>query len=301
MSFIAKYKKTIFEYALIFIIGVVFALSYTLFVTPNDFAPSGINGIAVMVQYKLGFSIGYMSLIINVPLCIFAYFLVDKKFAIKTLFFCVTYSLVYLFFTNVVDLSTFTYDAENVDTIYPVIIAGLISGVSYGMLFRVNACSGGTDIVGKYINKKNPFLNFFWLTFVLNAVIAATSYFVYAKEIDGTIVYDYKPVCLCLLYCFLASFIGNRIISGTKKAYKFIIITDHAEKIENEILVSLHHSATRLTGVGSFSHQEKQVLICVVNKHQVIDVQNMLKKYPDTFTFVELVDETIGNFKQIRR
>ncbi len=301
MNFIAKYKKPIFEYALIFIIGVVFALSYTLFVTPNDFAPSGINGIAVMVQYKLGFSIGYMSLIINVPLCILAYFLVDKKFAIKTLVFCVTYSLGYLFFSNVVDLSMFVYDAENVDTIYPVIIAGLISGFSYGVLFRVNACSGGTDIVGRYINKKKPFLNFFWVTFVLNAVIAAVSYFVYAKEIEGAIVYDYKPVCLCLLYCFLASFIGNKIISGTKKAYKFIIITEHAEEIENEILVSLHHSATRLTGVGSFSYQEKQVLICVVNKHQVIDVQNMLKKYPDTFTFVELIDETIGNFKQIKR
>ena len=74
MSFFIKHKQEILEYLLIVVIGIVFALSYALFVTPNHFAPAGINGIAVMVQYKLGFSIGYMSLIINIPLCIAAFF-----------------------------------------------------------------------------------------------------------------------------------------------------------------------------------------------------------------------------------
>ncbi len=300
MKFLIKHRKQILEYLLIIFIGIVFALSYALFVTPNHFAPAGINGIAVMVQYKLGFSIGYISLIINVPLCVAAFFLVDKRFAVKTLLFCLTYSFAYLFLSSI-DLSSFVYDAKNVDTIYPVIISGLVSGFSYGVLFRVNSCTGGTDVISRYISKKNPHLNFFWVTFTLNAIVAGLSYFVYAQEVNGVLIYDYKPVCLCLLYCFISSFMGSKIISGIKKAYKFIIVTDRADEIEKEITGTLHHSATRLTGVGSFTHKEKQVLICAVNKHQVIDVQNMLKKYPDTFTFVEMIDETIGNFKQIKR
>ena len=292
--------KIVGEYAVIVVMGILMALSYALFVTPNNFAPAGINGIAVMIQYKLNFSIGYMSLIINVPLCVFAFLAIDKKFAVKTLMFCLVYSLGYVIISSV-DISPFVYDAHNVDTVYPVIISGLISGFTYGVLFKVNCCSGGTDIVSCYISKTKPHLNFFWVTFSLNAIIAVSSYFVYATDINGVMVYDYKPVCLCLLYCFLSSFMGSRIISGLRKACKFIIITNSADEIEKEITNKFHHTATRLTGYGSYSKTEKQILICAVNKHQIIDVQNALKKYPETFAFVEFIDDTIGNFKNIKR
>ena len=78
------------EYLLIAAMGVLFAFNYILFIVPNGFAPAGINGIAVMIQYKLNFSVAYMSLLINVPLCIAAYFYVDRTFAKKSLFFCIS-------------------------------------------------------------------------------------------------------------------------------------------------------------------------------------------------------------------
>ena len=87
----------ILEYGSIFLLAVFLAFNYQLFIVKNNFAPAGLNGIATMVQYKTGFSIGYMSLLINVPLCVLAYFLVDKLFAKRSLFFCFTYSFVYLF------------------------------------------------------------------------------------------------------------------------------------------------------------------------------------------------------------
>ena len=72
------------------------AFTYQLFIVKNNFAPAGINGIATMIQYKTGFSIGYMSLIINVPLCSLAYFFVNRDFAKKSLLFCLVYSFAYL-------------------------------------------------------------------------------------------------------------------------------------------------------------------------------------------------------------
>ena len=296
----SKVKNIILEYLIIILMGGLLALSYALFVTPNHFAPAGINGIAVMVQYKLNFSIGYMSLIVNLPLCLFAYLLVDKKFAIKTLVFCLTYSIGYLFLSTL-NIESFVYNANNVDTVYPVIIAGLISGFCYGVLLRINCCTGGTDIVGRYISKVKPQINYFWITFILNAIVAVSSYFVYATESNGVITYDYKPVCLCLLYCFFSSFIGDRIIAGARKACKFFIVTDNPDEIEKEIIEQFHHTATRLTGYGSYSNTEKQILICAINKQQMVDFQNMLKKYSNTFAFVEFIDHTIGNFKNIKR
>ena len=154
--------------------------------------------------------------------------------------------------------------------------------------------------MSKYISKKRPQLNFFWVTFTLNAVVAAASFFVYAQPSAQGMVYDYKPVCLCIMYCFISSFVGSYIIRGTKSAYKFTIITSHAQEISDEIIKNLRHGATRITGEGAYSANSRDVLICVVNKHQLVDFQKILKKYDDTFSFSEMVNETYGNFKQIR-
>ncbi len=299
MSKTSKIKKAVVEYAVIILIAAGLALMYQIFIIPNDFAPAGLNGIATMIQYKFNFSIGYFSIIINIPLCVLAYFVVSKRFAVRSLVFCLTYSGVYLVLQQF-DISDVQYDANGVDTIFPCLIAGLFSGFVYGVCARLSASTGGTDIVSKAISVKKPFLNFFWITFVLNAVVAVASLFVYGTGEDGTFALDYKPACLCILYCFMSSFLGNKILQGTKGAYQFIIVTQHSEQIEKEILETLHHSATRLHGTGVYSDQGKDILMCVVNKHQVIEFKNILKKYPDTFAFIEMVNETVGNFKKIK-
>ena len=284
----------------VILLGVFMALSYTLFVVPNDYAPAGINGLAVMVQYKLNFSLGFTSLIVNVPLCIFAFLLINKKFAINTLLYCLSYSLFYILFQNLNGLERFQYNAQGIDTIYPVLISGIMSGLAYGTLFRLDSSTGGTDVIAKFVSKKRPYLNFFWVTFALNAIVAFASFFVYAKEEGGVLTYDFKPVCLCLMYCFTSSFVGNFIIKGSRSACEFVIITTHPEEIEKRILDTLHHSATRLSGKGLYGHGDKAVLICVVNKHQLVEFENIIKQYNETFAFVATVSETIGNFNKAK-
>ena len=276
------------------------ATVYILFVIPNNYAPAGINGIAVMVQYKLHFSVGFMSLIVNVPLCVFAYFTVDKRFAVNTLIFSLVYSLFYILLQNLPAVKNFSYDAGGVDTVYPVIIAGIVSGVCYGSLFRLNASTGGTDIIAKYVGKKRPYLNFFWIIFALNAVVAIFSLFVYSKNGENGMIYDFKPVCLCVLYCFISSYVGNKILKGSRSAVEFIIITPNPEEIEREILTTLKHSATKMHGTGVYGKGEKAVLMCVINKHQMVEFENIIKKHHETFAFVSTVNETIGNFKKIK-
>lgn len=292
--------NTLLTYGSVMLIAILLALNYQLFIVPNDFAPAGLNGIATMIQYKTGFSIGYMSLLINVPLCTLAYVLIDKKFGSRSLCFCVTYSLVFLLLQKA-GLEAFQYDAHDHDTVFPVILSGVISGLVYGLCFRTSASTGGTDIISKYISSRKPELDFFWVTFTLNAIVAAISFFVYAKpDSSGQLVYDYKPVCLCVLYCFISSFTGSYITKGTRSACKFTIITAHPNEISREILSTLKHSVTQIPAVGSFSHENKTVLICVINKHQSIDLKKLLEKYDNTFSFSETVNDTYGNFKRIK-
>lgn len=282
------------SYINIVLVAALLAFNYYIFIITNNFAPAGLNGIATMIQYKTGFSISYMSLLINIPLSVLAFFLVDRKFAVKTLVFSLVYSCVFLLLQKS-NLSHIQYNTQGHDTIYPVILSGVISGFVQGVCFRNNASTGGTDIISRYINKIKPNTNFFIVTFILNAIVAITSLFVYSEE-----TLNYKPVALCILYCFISTFVGNQLLKSSKTAYKFTVITNHKEALIAEITQTLHHGVTELHAVGSYTGTEKSVLICVINKHQLNDFHQILAKYPDTFSYCEVVSETYGNFKHIR-
>ena len=286
--------KKVLPYLQILFSAVLLAFVYYVFIVTNNFAPAGLNGIATMIQYKTGFSISYMSLLINIPLSVLAYFLVQKDFAVKTFLFSVVYSAAFLLLQNS-DLTFIQYNALGHDTIYPVILSGVLGGAVYGTCFRNNASTGGTDVISRYINKVRPETNFFVVTFLLNGVVAISSIFVYS---DGVL--NYKPMALCILYCFLSSFVGNLLLKTTKTAYKFTVITAHKEELVAEIGARLHHGCTEVDVTGSYTGSKRTMLICVVNKHQLNDFQKILAKYPDTFSYFEVVSETYGNFKHIK-
>ena len=289
------YLKKASGYLQIVFSAILLAFVYYVFIITNNFAPAGLNGIATMIQYKTGFSISYMSLLINIPLSALAYFFVQKDFAVKTLLFSVVYSVSFLLLQNS-DFSFIQYNALGHDTIYPVILSGVMSGAVYGTCFRNNASTGGTDVVSRYINKIRPNTNFFAVTFILNGIVAVSSIFVYS---EGTL--NYKPMALCILYCFLSSFVGNLLLKSTKTAYKFTVITPNRKELVEEITKHLHHGCTEIEAIGSYTGSKKTVLICVINKHQLNDFQKILAKYPNTFSCFEVVSETYGNFKHIKQ
>ncbi len=294
-------KNNLIPFIVLSLAAILLAFTYRLFIVPNNFAPAGINGIATMIQAKFGFSIAYMSLLINLPLCIFAYFLVNRDYAVRSLCFSLVYSASYRILQGIEALDRFIYDAADHDVIFPVIISGVLGGCVYAICARENGSTGGTDIVAKYINRRNPLFNFFYVTFAINAIVAFSSYFVYTDvSITGEIIYNYKPVCMCMLYCFISSFMGNRMISGLHNAYQFTVITTHADEIDREIVETLHHSATRMKGLGAYNNTERDVIMCVVNKAQLYDFRAILEKYDNTFAFVQTTHTTIGNFKKIK-
>ena len=79
----------------------------------------------------------------------FAFFLIDRGFAVKTFVFSLVYSGA-LLLLRMVDLTSFRYDAENVDTIFPALIAGAVSGFVYGIVVLVFLCQDSQPQANRY-------------------------------------------------------------------------------------------------------------------------------------------------------
>lgn len=284
-----KNAKKVFTYLFIVGVALVYALSYTLFVFPNKFAPAGLSGICTMVQYVFGINVGYLTLIINIPLAMWIYFSVSKPLAVRSMVFVVVYSLALVVLEHF-DLSAFAYYGESSRILGP-LVAGIVNGACYAQLLKASAYTGGTDFVAALIHKNHPEKSIFGLIFAMNAVVAVVSYFVY----------DYKmePVILCILYSFASSTLSERVTKSGRTAVRCEIITDRPQEISDAIIGKLRHSATLIPAKGMYSGKETNVLICVVNKTQVAALSAIIRSFPNTFAVFSQANEVMGNFLKI--
>ncbi len=283
--------KKVLTYLVIMAVAMASALNYELFVFPNAFAPSGLNGICTMIQHVFHIRVGYLSLIINVPLALLVFFKVSKPLATRSMVYVLTFSVGLLILDHV-DLSNFAYATDNgTSTILGPLVAGIISGFCNSLLYRASSYSGGTDFIASLIHKNHPEKSVIFLIMGLNTVVALSSYFVY----------DYKmePVILCILYSFSSSTVSDRLMKNGRSAVRFEIITDHPEEISNAIIHQLRHSATLIPGKGMYLGRETSILICVVNRTQAAALSTIIRSYPDTFASVSQVGEVVGNFKHL--
>ena len=283
--------KKVWTYLVIVFVALVASVNYELFIFPNQFAPSGLNGICTMIQYVSGISVGYLSLLVNVPLALWCYIEVSKPIALRSMVYVVTFSIGLLILDHV-DLSAFAYVTDNgTSKILGPLVAGVIQGYVYSILVKASAYTGGTDFISAVIHKRKPNKPFFGMSFAINSVIAASSYFVYD--------YQMEPVILCILYSFMATTVGDRLMKSGRQAMSFEIITDYPDEISKELIDTLHHTTTLIPAKGMYSGRKTSVLICVVNKTQVAAVTRIVHKYPHTFAIVNPVSEILGNFKHL--
>ena len=286
-------SKKILTYLAISAVAILSAFNYELFVFPNKFAPAGLNGICTMIQYITGISVGYMALIINIPLAIFTYLKVSKSLAKRSMVYVAVSSIAMVILSNV-DMSRFAYSTDTgTSAILGPLVGGIIFGSGYSLLVQASSNSGGTDFIAAIIHKYRPDMNIFWLIFGLNVVVAVSSYFVYDYQIE--------PVLLCILYCYTSSTITDRMTKSGRAAVRFEIITDYPEEISQKIIQKLHHSATLIPGKGMYLGKEVSMLICVVNKSQMAKLADIVRSYPRTFAVMSNVNEVMGNFKKIDR
>ena len=283
--------RKVFTYAIILLLAFGNAVSYHLFVFPNRFAPSGLNGLCTIIQELFCLNVGYLSLIINIPLALVVFRLVNRKLAFRSMVYVLVFSAM-LVVLEKVDLSNFAYSTDNgTSTILGPLVAGIISGFVYGILVKCSAYTGGMDYVASLVRIKRPDLNFFYVTFVINVAVAFISYFVYGYQIE--------PVLLCILYSFMSSTVSDNMLKSGRSAIRFEIITDTPEELSQAIIEKLHRSATLIPATGMYSGQEKNILICVINKSQIAALSKIIRNHPNSFAIMSSVNEVMGNFKKL--
>ena len=290
-----NWKTETFNLIVIILGSILVAMGLHVFVYKADFAPSGIDGLATMLQYlseeKFGHKInaGIFTFALNFPLLIAAWFILKKRYVIYTVIYTVVVSVSLMLLA---EWNFPQYDCTIEGTYNSHLVAAIFGGVAQGMtgvMLRLGGSSGGVDVIGCMIQKKVPHKNVESIIAVVSYVVVAISFFVYG---------NLNAVCLSVIEIFVCERLTAVILKSNRSAVKFEIITDkeHSGVIRDIIIYQLKHGATILKGQGMFSEQDKEMIVCLISYRQIPEFLKLVKDIPNTFLYYSDVTGIRGNF-----
>ncbi|MBR3870054.1 MAG: YitT family protein [Clostridia bacterium] len=264
--------------------AILSAIGLYTFVNPANFAPSGIDGIAMMTQELFGINMGYVSLIINIPLLVIAWFFISKKYVTYTFFFTVLSSVMLVVMEKI---NMYEYVSPT-NTWIAVFASGIMLGVRTAMMLKIGGSTGGIDIIASIFQKKKPYLNIESLISLFCYIIIGVSFFVYR---------NIESVIMSVVQMLIFNIAMNYILKTTRSAVEVKIITDQPEKLREEILVNLKHGATTIKCSGMYTGNEKTMIVTLINLHQMSELVKISKKYDNTFLYFGDANGVWGNFR----
>ena len=281
-----KNKDILIQYIGLIIACMIMAVGLNMFLVPKTIAPGGLSGLSVVISKLTGFPVSNILFTISTPLLLFSVKILGKKDAIKTF---IGMAILTLSLKVTEPLSTISL-TDN--TLLAAISGSILVGLSLGILFRIDASTGGTDLIA----------------LMLNRIIPSIPVSKCLSMIDGTVVVLAGVVNMNFetgLYSAIALYIMVKIIdtitAGFDYAKAFFIITEKKDVLQ-EAIIELNRGITILDAKVGYTNEDKNVMLVVVNqKKQEVALKKMVKELDEkSFIIVTDVYEVLGKgFKSI--
>lgn len=285
-------KRDVIHSVFIAFVSAVFStVGLYVLIYPANFAPTGIDGVITMLHYATGFNAGIFSLLLKIPLLLWAWFVLNRKYVCYTLIYTLFSSLM-LMGIEIADKAlpdiSLQYSTQT-DFLITAIFGGILIGLSTGLMIKIGASTGGIDIIACIFQKWRPHANVENLMAYMGYAIVASSYFVYK---------DMNSILLSIVLVFVFEKSNTVVLRDHRAAYEVKIVTEHPEALRDDILFTLRHGATVLESHGMFTEKANYMVVTIINYRQLPELMKVIQKYKNTFVYYSEVVGVRGNFRR---
>ncbi|MHB8132162.1 MAG: YitT family protein, partial [Mobilitalea sp.] len=165
------------------------------------------------------------------------------------------------------------------------ILGGAIGGVGMGMVFSVQASTGGTDLLATLIHHHNRHISIPQILIFIDGVIILL----------GAVVFGLGNALYATIAVFITAKISDSILEGLKFAKMAYIISDDYAQIAAAIMHHMDRGVTGVSATGMYSSKDRKMLFCVVSKKEIVRIIEIAQKIdPKSFVIVSDVREVMG-------
>ncbi|MGL5382055.1 MAG: YitT family protein [Culicoidibacterales bacterium] len=266
--------------------AIIYVVGFKLFVEPAALYSGGLAGISQLLVYasneffQVPLDLGIILFTLNIPLFIFGWFKVNRRFTILSI---ISVGITSLLFAIVPPFAIST------DEIVNVVFGGILIGIGVGLSLRYGGSTGGMDILTMYLSTKSD-ASFGKYALIINGFIIAIA----------AVMNDIQPALYTLILLYVQSLLVNSIHSSHMK-YTLFIVTCQAEQLIDALTQTNHRGITIFDAVGAYTNQPKKTLMTVVTSYQLYDTQQLISSV-DNQAFVDIMPthQIQGRFAKIQ-
>lgn len=277
---------------------VIYVISYVYFLLPYQLISGGMNGIATLIYYTIGFHPSITYLVMNVFLIIIGAKIMGWNYCVKTVLAIGIIS----FLINIFQQGITTIDAQGNEQLMHIVgdqkfmacvIGALMEGLGLALVFLAGGSTGGIDIIASSINK-------YWnismgrLMFCIDLAIIGSSYFIF---------HNLETMVVGYLTMLMSMFFLDYVTNGLRQSVQFIIVSDKYEEIATEVNQKMERGVTVLYGEGFYSKEKRQVLLILAKKFESRALFALIRQIdPRAFVSMGNVEGVFGEgFDKIKR
>ena len=268
------------DYAWIALGSVLYSLSFDWFYVPNQIGFGGLTALGMILNYlSPAIPIGMVVLILNIPLFLLGWKFLGGHTLVSSLFAMTATSVL-------VDLIAAMYTFPSMDPMLAAIFGGVSLGVSLGMIFSKGATTGGTDLTARLLKLPFAWLPMGKLLMVVDLTMLLSVSLVFRSM---------ESAMYGMISLYISTLVMDGVLYGLDQSKVAYIVTSNPRPMAAEIDRQLERGATFLYGEGSFTGQNKLVLMCAFKQRQIVPLKALVHQMdPDAFLIVCDAHEVLG-------
>lgn len=250
-----------------------------MFLDPNNLAPGGLTGAAVILTRIIPITLGTLIVIMNIPIMILGAWKFGTRFTLSTLYTLVVSSAFMEIFERMGYVVTH-------DKILAALVGGTLMGAGMGLCLRMETTTGGIDIIIKVLRQKYRQVKSGEMYLIIDGLILAAAA-LYFKDIEVSM---YAGVAIVI-----STYILDKVLYGSDEAKLVYIVSNKRKIIATRMMVELNMGVTLVEGKGAYNMENTEVIMCVMHKQNLTKVRNLVSEVdPEAFMIVSSATEVFG-------
>ena len=266
------------------VIGVVggnalIAFAVAAFIVPQGIIMGGATGIGLLLSRIIPLPLSMLVLTVNAALFIWGTIVLGKKFAVTT----IASTFLYPAFLQAIQMIPgITKLTDNI--MLSALYGGVILGAGIGMIVRVGASTGGTDIFALIFNK--------WFHIPVAVLLYVVDFLVLGSQIfDSTA----EQVLYGIITLVLETVFMNKIMLFGKAQIQVFIISEKYEEIKEKVLKDVDAGVTMFYIETGYDAKEQKGVMCVLQNRKLFAVRELVQSIdPKAFITVSQINEVSG-------
>lgn len=274
-----KIAKFICRYIVITFAACIYAVGISMFLDPNNLAPGGLTGAAVILTRIIPITLGTLIVIMNIPIMILGAWKFGARFTLSTLYTLVVSSAFMEVFERMGYVVTH-------DKILAALVGGTLMGAGMGLCLRMETTTGGIDIIIKVLRQKYRQVKSGEMYLIIDGLILAAAA-LYFKDIEVSM---YAGVAIVV-----STYILDKVLYGSDEAKLVYIVSNKRKIIATRMMVELNMGVTLVEGKGAYNMENTEVIMCVMHKQNLTKVRNLVSEVDtEAFMIVSSATEVFG-------